>query len=239
LQASLRSRPNWNAELTRIDEQVRTMRKAYGALPLENFAQQRVKLAGDFQLARDRGVQQAESLRNDVAQSERDVIVRRRARWHGIGASAIAEFVFILGCMAVWLVFDRALQKAHKARLRLAETESRFRLLIENDAEPLVLLGVSGKIEYANPAWLKCFGREPEDLIGTSLMELIHADDRPRVLPAWQGAAELSVIACRLSADYGVWHDVEMHVSRHNETTVVRIRDLRETSEFAQVKRAG
>lgn len=233
LQATTRSRPTWTTELTRIDEQVKLMKKAYTALPIENVMQQRVKLAGDFQLARDRAVQLTETLRDTVVQSEREVIVVRRARWHGVGAGALSGCIAILGCVMLWLVFDRELQRSWKMHSRLADAEVRFRGLIENDAEPLAVVDGAGAVVYASPAWQTAFGREPADLLGAPLMSLIHVDDRSRVLTALQNRAATSM-PCRLSGDYGVWHDVEMHVrpQSSDNTIVVRIGDVREAPEF-------
>ena len=66
-------------------------------------------------------------------------------------------------------------------------------------------------------------------------MSLIHVDDRSRVLTAVQGGSK-SATNCRISGDYGVWHDVELRVSPHpsDNTIVVRLGDVRETPEFTE-----
>jgi PAS domain S-box-containing protein len=43
-------------------------------------------------------------------------------------------------------------------------------------------LDLEGRIVWANPAWEVVLGRDPEDLAGTSYLELLHPDDRERAL---------------------------------------------------------
>ncbi len=234
LQVILRPRATWSQDLTRIDEQVRLMQKAYNGLPVESVVQQRLKLAGDFQLARDRAVTITETLRTDIAKSADDVVAHRRSRWQAVGASALTGVIFLLSSLILLLGFDRELRRSWKARTRLTESESRYRSLIENAAEPLALLDASAAIVYANRAWEPVFGREPEQLLGAPLLEMIHPDDRARVLSALQSRIATAPIACRLGVDYGVWNDVEMHCQIHAEENVLvaRFRNVRETPEF-------
>lgn len=237
LQASLRTRTSWTHELARIDEQVRLMHKTYVSMPVENVVQQRVRLQGDFHLARDRAVQVSETLRNEVSTSERDVVSHRRARWHAVGASALTGVLCLVGCLLLWLVFDRELRRSWRARRRLQEAEARYRSLIENDAEPLVLLDAGAAIVYANPAWSNVFRREPENMVGTLALELIHPDDRARVLSVLQSRGAHPSIVCRVGADYGIWHDTEMHSQVYSDQNVLmlRFREIRETPEFAPI----
>src|SRR5205823_2877086 len=84
---------------------------------------------------RDRAVTITETLRTDVARSETDTALHRRARWHGVGAAALTAVIAVFGCALLWLVFDRELRRSWKARTRLAESEQRYRGLIENGAD--------------------------------------------------------------------------------------------------------
>ena len=227
LQTSLRARPAWEKDLTRIDEQVRLMRKAYVALPIENIADQRQRLRGDFQLARDRAVQQAEALRTEVDQAERETVALRRVRWHGVGAAALTGILFALASMLVWVAFDRELAHARKARARLADSEARFRTLIENQPDVLAVVDSATVIVYANPAWKTTFGHDVESLLGAPLLELIHVEDRARVVAAMQGGSDSPPCRCRLSADYGVWHEVELE-SRPLDAEAVSVIRIRE-----------
>src|SRR5262249_44291499 len=137
----------------------------------------------------------------------------------------------MLGCLLLWLVFDRELKRSRKAEARLAGDEARFRWLIENQSEPIAVLDPAANILYANPAWQTAFHYELDELRDANLLDLVHPLDRPRVQTALRTNDVLHAIPCRLSADYGVWHDVELQLQAHADTStsVVRIRDLRET----------
>src|SRR5439155_11876683 len=141
--------------------------------------------------------------------------------------AALTGVVLVLGCLLFWLVFDRELRRSWKAQGRLATDEARFRWLIENQSEPIAVLDPTGNLLYVNPAWQTAFHYQLDELQGGNLLELVHPDDRPRVQSTLANAVQ-HAIPCRLSADYGVWHDVELQCQAHNDssTSVVRIRDV-------------
>jgi PAS domain S-box-containing protein len=233
LRASLRSNPAWHKELSRIDDQVQQMEKLFNAILGATVIEQRQKGRDAFQQARQQAVQQTGALRTEIASAERDLAAVYRARWHAVGASALIGVVLLLGCLLFWLIFDRELRRSWKAQSRLAGDEARFRSLVENQAEPIAVLDPAGHILYANPVWKTAFGHEMDDLQDRNLFELIHPDDRARVQAAVQ-SNDVHAVPCRLSADYGIWHDVEMQCQQHDDagTTVVRFRDVRETPEL-------
>lgn len=233
LQAALKSRSAWDKELARIDEHVQQMQRLYYLLLAETGVEQRLKWRNDFQAARERAVQQAESLRSGIAESEADLAGAYRARWHAVGAAALTGVILIVGCLLFWLLFDRELRRSWKAQARLADDEARFRSLIENHAEPIAVLDGVANILYANPAWQGAFHYEQDDLRHRNLLELIHPQDRMQVQLALQSGDLRTAVACRLSADYGIWHDVEVQCQAQADpgTMVVRIRDVRETSD--------
>ena len=224
VRASLRTKAAWDKELTRIDDQMQLMQKAFAGSLADSTIEQRVKSRGDFQDARERAVQQTETLRHDVAEAEREIVAAYRSRWQAVGSSALTGVALLLGCLIFWLLFDRELRRSWKAQSRLAVDEARFRSLVENQSEPIAVLDSAGCILYANPVWKTAFGYEETDLQDRSLLELIHADDRARVQSNLRSNVVQYAIPCRLAADYGIWHDVEMQCQPHDDagTTVVR-----------------
>ena len=234
VRASLRAKAAWDKELARIDDQVQQMQKACNGSLADTTIEQRQKSRGEFQDARERAVQQTETLRNDVADAEREIVAAYRSRWQAVGASALTGVALLLGCLIFWLLFDRELRRSWKAQSRLAVDEARFRALVENQSEPIAVLDPAGNILYANPVWKTAFGYEGDDLQDRNLLELIHVDDRARVQSALSSNAVQYAVPCRLAADYGIWHDVEMQCQPHDDagTTVVRFHDVRETPEL-------
>ena len=241
LLAELRTKPDWNKELVRIDDQVQQMDKLFVLLFADNSFEQRIKWRTDFMQTSDKAVQQAETLRTEIVRNEADLAKAYRARWQAIGSSALSGVFLLLGCMMLWLVFDRELRRRVKIQNRLAGAEAHFRSLVEHQPDPVAVLDPAMNIQYVNPAWQTTFHFVLDDLPGRNLFELIDAKDRPRVQLALQTYDVLSTTKCRLSADYGIWHDVEMQCQEHDDekTAVVRFHDLRESTEIAKAPQAA
>jgi PAS domain S-box-containing protein len=231
LRTSLRSNSIWDKDLTRVDDEVQQMNKLFTLLLAPAGIEVRLKWRADFAHARERAVVQVENLHSDIAKAESDLGATHRARWHAVGASALTGVFLLLGCLLFWLLFDRELRRSWKAQSRLAGDEARFRWLVENQSEPIAVLDRSGAILYVNPIWKTAFGYQLDDLRGANLLDFIHAEDRPRAQAALAANDVQHAVPCRLSADYGVLHDVEMQCQPHGdaETSVVRFRDVRET----------
>ena len=56
-------------------------------------------------------------------------------------------------------------------------TEKRFRKMIENSADAIVLLDSAGVVKYLSPAYAKMVGRDDLHRNRTESIEFIHADD--------------------------------------------------------------
>jgi PAS domain S-box-containing protein len=70
-------------------------------------------------------------------------------------------------------------------RKRMGETlkrsEKYFRSLIENALDAIAIVDANGTLIYESPAFERMLGYEFEDRIGRSSLELVHADDMPKV----------------------------------------------------------
>jgi diguanylate cyclase (GGDEF)-like protein/PAS domain S-box-containing protein len=66
-------------------------------------------------------------------------------------------------------------RKQMEAHLR--RSEQRFRALIEQSADGIVLVDHQGRVFYAGPSTTRLLGYTPEALVGRSALELIHPDD--------------------------------------------------------------
>ncbi len=68
-----------------------------------------------------------------------------------------------------------------KAQERLVESEERYRSAIENSNEGIAIIRGDTHL-FVNPKFLAIFGYErPEEVIGKSVLPLVHPDDRERV----------------------------------------------------------
>jgi len=61
--------------------------------------------------------------------------------------------------------------------VQLASQERRFRALIENDADGIILVDGEGVVRYASPSTERILGYSPEDLVGRPAFEHMHPDE--------------------------------------------------------------
>lgn len=64
------------------------------------------------------------------------------------------------------------------SNLKFKETDSNYRLLIENQNELIVKVDSEGRFLFVSPTYCKLFGLDSSELIGKSYEPLIHPDDR-------------------------------------------------------------
>ena len=73
----------------------------------------------------------------------------------------------------------RYMVRGGRLQRSLRHSEERFRTLIENIADLIILLDPDGTLTYASPAVERTLHRPPEDLIGRRFEELVHEADVP------------------------------------------------------------
>jgi PAS domain S-box-containing protein len=223
----LRGREDWEKQQTQIDEPVQALHQLVSAAKWEASA------PAEARILRNRAQLETEKLQGAVAGAVPALALHYRARWHAVGASALTGVFLLLGGAAAWLVFDRELHRRRLAQLRLGAAATHFRSLVEQQPDPIAVLDSSAAIVYASAAWQSAFQYPPTELQGRNLYELIHPADRPRVQLACEQRDLVNGVACRLSADYGIWHDVELRCQQYDGEwpLAVHIRNLRETAE--------
>lgn len=126
--------------------------------------------------------------------------------------------------------------------------EKRFRTLIENSSDALVLTNPEGLIFYSSPSALRIFGYTPEELIGRNSLELVHPEDREEArrmlqdilaVPRTPAQAEL-----RIRQKDGAWRWIEATVSNllhdaHVGAIVSNCRDITERKNALEALRAS
>jgi PAS domain S-box-containing protein len=127
---------------------------------------------------------------------------------------------WVRGLAALVLLFDvytvyQYLQ-LNRIRRQLAERDQLFQLISENAADMIALVDSDGRRLYNSPAYQKVLGYSPEDLKGTSSIEQIHPDDRPRVLQAAEKARQSGRgerVEYRIRHKDGSWRTLESTAS--------------------------
>ena len=145
------------------------------------------------------------------------------------------------GSVASVLVITREITQHKQAENVLRESEARFRTILENTVDAI---GVSrvGIHVFVNPAYLALFGyREPEELVGRPILDLIAPDQRAEIVQKIRQRANGEPISptyeTRGLRKDGTEFDLEVHVSgyefRGETLTLVILWDM------TKHKRAG
>jgi len=91
------------------------------------------------------------------------------------------------------------------------------RLVIERSHDLVTLIEPDGTIVYASPRWATMLGFEPEEVVGTSLVDYCHPDDAPLGLGAidrFAAGEQLPSVVTRRATKDGRWLTVESNRRR-------------------------
>ena len=129
---------------------------------------------------------------------------------------------FLLG-FAFLIVFWRVMQRYQRelddgARRELAQAhqnEERFRALVQNASDVILILAADGTVLDASPAAEREWGLPPDALRGTAALALIHPEDQAaastqlEVITGQPNATQVTELRLQPANDNG-WHDVEV-----------------------------
>jgi PAS domain S-box-containing protein len=83
----------------------------------------------------------------------------------------------VTALVATW----RDIEAEHAERELRMDSEARYRLLAENASDVVYRIGTDGRVTWISPTVSRALGWQAEDLVGTSMYDLIHLEDRPRI----------------------------------------------------------
>jgi PAS domain S-box-containing protein len=81
---------------------------------------------------------------------------------------------------------DKKMQDLAKEREALRLSEERFRSLIQNLSDIIMVLDATGAILYASPSVQRIAGYEQEALLGTQAFDAVHPEDKARAMAAFE-----------------------------------------------------
>jgi PAS domain S-box-containing protein len=83
---------------------------------------------------------------------------------------------------------DRDITARRRAEEVLRESEEKYRTLLEHSYDLVIETSMDGRFLYVSPKHREVLGYEPDELIGRSIFERIHPDDRQAVMVEFQRA---------------------------------------------------
>jgi PAS domain S-box-containing protein len=89
--------------------------------------------------------------------------------------------------------------KVEERTVELAESEEKYRSLVDNAGE-VIVVAQDGIIKFINRKGLEMTGYRPEEIIGKSLLMLIHPDDREMIM----GRYERRITSKAQPSNYGI-----------------------------------
>jgi PAS domain S-box-containing protein len=105
------------------------------------------------------------------------------------------------------------LAERQRANEELRRSEERFRALIDHSSDMVTLQDRGGTITYVSPSTSRLLGYAPTDLLGRSLLEAVHPDDRTSLEPRFADLVDqpggIMTARYRIRHKSGAWRWIE------------------------------
>ncbi len=108
----------------------------------------------------------------------------------GAGSTVVLGTITAFAAVAVAWRVCRLVDDSNRARVVLAESEARFRALVQHAASIITVVTPDGRIAYMSPSVDTFFDTPHEDLVGTSFADLLDADGVTQALELYDTLVE-------------------------------------------------
>jgi PAS domain S-box-containing protein len=179
-------------------------------------------ILGDYRLPSCTGLQALEAARQKAPDTPFVLIsgvIGEETAIEGLRCGAM-DYVPKSGINRLIPAMHRAIQAAQDRTHRrqtathLALREMYFRTLTENSLDVLSILDEDGIFQYNSPSLTQTLGYQPEELVGTKLLDLVHPDDLPGATQAFGQALRSPGLQltheCRFRRRDGSWCYLEV-----------------------------
>ncbi|MBD1925179.1 PAS domain S-box protein [Trichocoleus sp. FACHB-90] len=107
----------------------------------------------------------------------------------------------------------------------LAQSEAKFRALVQNSSDVIKVLEGDGTITYASPSSQMVLGLSREELEGTNVFDYIHPDDLTEAIATFKASltnpGETQISEYRFRHQDGSWHYLESKSNFSNTETIL------------------
>ncbi len=134
-------------------------------------------------------------------------------RWIGLNVTSVKE-----PDQDYWVITAIAsdISDRKRAEIALAQSELKFRTIVENANDIIFTIDSQGTYTYISPNVSVILGYDPEELQGQAFNRFVHPDDYEICLQAWQLAqaeGKASGVEIRVLHQNGQWHWMSCHTS--------------------------
>jgi diguanylate cyclase (GGDEF)-like protein/PAS domain S-box-containing protein len=170
--------------------------------------------------------------------------------YNALGGHPMDRVVIVVACtVGLALIVRQGIMLLDNLSLaqELQQKEAHFRSLVQGSSDVIMITGADGVLSYVSPAALGVYSRDPEELIGSRLLDMVHPEDADRVVGEVRRflartqrlARQLSHVQprtaepsarveCRIRAGGGEWLHVESSVNRYRDGLILNSRDVTE-----------
>ncbi|MEY2432651.1 MAG: hypothetical protein QOC92_2376, partial [Acidimicrobiaceae bacterium] len=162
---------------------------------------------------------------------------------HGLAVLAALGVAFAVRVAA------SAAAKREEVQADLREREARFRNLVQNISDLVIVIDEAGLLSYASPAAERMLGYDAVSMLGTNVFEIVHPDDRDRVVEIFletleEGPGVKGLLDLRVAHTDGRWVHVEVigNIVVSDgvlEGYVITVRDVTERAEASEALRVS
>jgi PAS domain S-box-containing protein len=127
-------------------------------------------------------------------------------------SGAVSAFVYAAAAMGTLLVLSQvaALRESRRLFEEQLTEEARFRSLVQNSADIILVTDTGGRIVYVSPSVGRVLGEGAIE-VGAAFQDLVPPDDAVRLTAIFGPTPRLAgPLSCRLRTAGGTWRDIEV-----------------------------